>query len=1201
MIDSSALLADLKTQLKALQIDLRASAEDRSNQWGARLRAEYEEALRRERTGHSWMDWRDNEVDQAAVAWVVATAFLRFCEDNDLLAGARLDGMPIAVGWIAGPGDRTQRAEENLTAYFRTNPIHNRRHWLQQGFRVLAAQPAGAGLVDPRHNPVWLAEISPESANALIAFWRRTDAGGVLVHDFTDPNLDTRFLGDLYQDLSEHAKKTYALLQTPVFVEEFILEQTLTSAIAEFGLNGLKVIDPTCGSGHFLLGAFERLNRAWLEEAPALDAKERIRRAMASIHGVDLNPFAVAIARFRLTLAGLKTMGERSLVGVPAMGFRLAIGDSLLGEQGGVPETFGVLAEDEQGRTYLYDSEDLSDYFEILRPGKYHVVVGNPPYIAVTDRALRKIYRQAYRTAHGQYNLSIPFMELFFRLAIRGEQGRGAGYVGQITANGFMKREFGRKVVEDLFAGFHLENPVDLTRVIDTSRAHIPGHGTPTVILIGRRRRPVDNHVRVVAGVRGEPGVPVDPAKGRVWREIVEHVNDDWFEGRYVSISLRDRKNLTVHPWSLGGETATALKEAIEAAPGRMGARVWRMGMFGDSHAEDYFAAPVGTFVRLGVDAGDIAGAIDGNAVRDWAAGKIGELFFAGGPAAAASAAETSRTSLWPWRRSLWNRATFSGTTYRESGIDWLSWHQVSAQRDARPRIAFAKIATHFHAAIVRRDDIEKPGALRIELPPESLESEFFELAAALNSSVACFWLKQVCHNKGNGGIGGGIGDEDWEPRYEFTGTKLDQFPIADQLPIDRGRMLDTLAGDVQGASPLQVIMVWMDQGGAEGLAERLREARADWERLRARMIFEQEELDWDSYRIYGLIEEDLTYRGSGLDELALGERAFEIALARRVASGEEETAWFDRHHSVAISDAPHWWPSDYSAIVQRRLHCIAHDGYIELIERPECKRRWWIESWDAQRQNALRGAILTRLENPALWQDAQGPAAHSVAELADALRNDRVVRELARVLSENAEPDLAAVIASLIWEEAVPFLAAHRYKPSGVDKFRAWQEVWALQRREDMGDSITIPLPPKYAKSDFRSPTYWRARGKFDMPKERFILYPGVRRAGDSTPVIGWAGWSHRDQALALAREIPVQQALGVDDAGIEPLVAGLVELECWLHQWHSEIETAYGTSSASVISGVVDQYLARVEKTRDQVSAWVPPVATRARALRL
>ena len=69
-----------------------------------------------------------------------------------------------------------------------------------------------------------------------------------MVHDFTDPEWDTRFLGDLYQDLSEAARKKYALLQTPEFVEEFILDRTLTPAIAEFGFREVRLIDPACFS-----------------------------------------------------------------------------------------------------------------------------------------------------------------------------------------------------------------------------------------------------------------------------------------------------------------------------------------------------------------------------------------------------------------------------------------------------------------------------------------------------------------------------------------------------------------------------------------------------------------------------------------------------------------------------------------------------------------------------------------------------------------------------------------------------------------------------------------------------------------------------------------------------------------------------------------------------------------------------------------
>lgn len=90
-----------------------------------------------------------------------------------------------------------------------------------------------------------------------------------------------------------------------------------------------------------------------------------------------------------------------------------------------------------------------------------------------------------------------------------------AGYVGLITASSFMKREFGKKLIEEFFP------TVDLTHVIDTSGAYIPGHGTPTVILLGRNQPPVLPAVRAILGIRGEPGTPNDPGAGKVWTSIL--------------------------------------------------------------------------------------------------------------------------------------------------------------------------------------------------------------------------------------------------------------------------------------------------------------------------------------------------------------------------------------------------------------------------------------------------------------------------------------------------------------------------------------------------------------------------------------------------------------------------------------------------------------------------------------------------------
>src|SRR5690606_18649388 len=96
---------------------------------------------------------------------------------------------------------------------------------------------------------------------------------------------DTRFLGDLYQDVSEDVRKRYALLQTPHFVESFILDRTLERAIERFGLDDTELIDPTCGSGHFLLGAFERLYEHRLRANPGLDRREAARLALNAVYG----------------------------------------------------------------------------------------------------------------------------------------------------------------------------------------------------------------------------------------------------------------------------------------------------------------------------------------------------------------------------------------------------------------------------------------------------------------------------------------------------------------------------------------------------------------------------------------------------------------------------------------------------------------------------------------------------------------------------------------------------------------------------------------------------------------------------------------------------------------------------------------------------------------------------------------------------
>ncbi len=402
-----------------------------------------------------------------------------------------------------------QRAIDAEQAFYRSDTNHSYREWLEESFDALRKFPATQSLVD-EHAALNIIAPSSDAVHQVLSFWRQVDDAGELVWTFLDPELSTRFLGDLYQDLSDFAKKKYALLQTPEFVEEFILDQTLEPALKDRPLEGFKVIDPTCGSGHFLLGAFARLVDRWHREAPGLDLRTRVDNALSSVYGVDLNPFAVAIAKFRLIVAALKACGETTLVNAPKFTLNLANGDSLLhGPEQDGSDTFDFddrnLDKDATASGFSYSTEDVPLLRRILTPGTYDVVIGNPPYITVNDKALNQRYRELYPYCKGKYALTVPFMEQFFRLAKQKEwkgievSSNRAGWVGQITSNSFMKREFGVPLIEEFLAN------KDLRLLADTSGAYIPGHGTPTIILVGRNRGVVREAVRAVLGIQGEP------------------------------------------------------------------------------------------------------------------------------------------------------------------------------------------------------------------------------------------------------------------------------------------------------------------------------------------------------------------------------------------------------------------------------------------------------------------------------------------------------------------------------------------------------------------------------------------------------------------------------------------------------------------------------------------------------------------------
>jgi hypothetical protein len=370
--------------------------------------------------------------------------------------------------------------------------------------------------------------------------------------------------------------------------------------------------------------------------------------------------------------------------------------------------------------------------------------------------------------------------------------------------------------------------------------------------------------------------------------------------------------------------------------------------------SDEAMSLPPAAVSRQGLDAAWFAPLVVGDSIRDYMeeANEMGWFPYTDEHhLRPLIASPKSARWLWPFRTDLGNRATFGKGTYFSDGRQWYEWHQLPKDEKAsRWSIPFAEVATHNHFVFDRGGKIFRQTAPLIKLPEGATEDQHLALLGVLNSSTACFWLKQVCHNKGStvDSEGARTTLDAWENFFQFNGANVSELPLAAKLPLDRARVLDGLAQELAAHEPSVIC-------AAGPSADALGAARRAAEQFRARMIATQEELDWEVYRLYGLIDEDMTYGKDDLPGLVLGERAFEIALARAVRAGEEETAWFTRHGSTPVTEVPAHWPSAYRDLVQRRLDLIKSHPWIKLLERPEYKRRWAEEAWE--RRQERRGA----------------------------------------------------------------------------------------------------------------------------------------------------------------------------------------------------------------------------------------------------
>ncbi len=160
------LLPELRKLVAELAEDLLArSTSDATIDSG--LRDAFHQIERGGRTAQAFEVWREDYLDQVAVAWVLACVFVRFMEDNQL----------IDECWLAGEGERRKLAEDTHELFFREHPHDTDREYFQHVFKEVGKIPAAKDLFAEGKTPLWAVAPSGDAAMKLLKFWREIDAG----------------------------------------------------------------------------------------------------------------------------------------------------------------------------------------------------------------------------------------------------------------------------------------------------------------------------------------------------------------------------------------------------------------------------------------------------------------------------------------------------------------------------------------------------------------------------------------------------------------------------------------------------------------------------------------------------------------------------------------------------------------------------------------------------------------------------------------------------------------------------------------------------------------------------------------------------------------------------------------------------------------------------------------------------------------
>jgi hypothetical protein len=314
-------------------------------------------------------------------------------------------------------------------------------------------------------------------------------------------------------------RKAGGVFYTPTFVVSAIVRETLGRLLASAELptlrkswqlcgpgrrTPLRVADIACGSGSFLLGAYQFL-LDWYLAAYVTDGAqkwatgrnprlyqsargdwrltitERKHILLDHIYGVDIDPQAVEVTKLSLLLKVLEgedeqTMGQQLALfperALPDLGRNIKCGNSLIGPDFYEGQQMALLDDEAMQRVNVFDwpaefpqvfsarPSGFSETLKVSDDGGFDVIIGNPPYIRI--QALKEwapleveYYKRRYRAASkGNYDIYVVFVEQ--GLALLNERGR----LGYILPHKFFNAQYGQPLRSLLAEGQHLAQVV---------------------------------------------------------------------------------------------------------------------------------------------------------------------------------------------------------------------------------------------------------------------------------------------------------------------------------------------------------------------------------------------------------------------------------------------------------------------------------------------------------------------------------------------------------------------------------------------------------------------------------------------------------------------------------------------------------------------------------------------------------------------